>query len=84
MTIDFGNPGEVKFTMNQYITNLITECPDDLTTGVSSTPASAHLFQVNDMADNLLPKLKLTTISQQNSYTYASTHDPTYRWLWHS
>ena len=55
MTINFGMPGAVQFTMDQYIKNLITEYPPKLTTGLSSTPAGTHLFQVNEIEGKLPP-----------------------------
>ena len=44
MTIDFSEPGKVKFTMHDYIENLLDECTHDMSR-TASTPAANHLFQ---------------------------------------
>ncbi len=56
MNIDFSTPGEVSFEMTKYIDKIISAFPEKIT-GVSSTPASDHLFQVRPSADaKLLPE----------------------------
>jgi hypothetical protein len=52
MTIDFSEDGKVKFTMFDYIENLLEGAPDDMD-GTAVTPAGVHLFDVNDSADKL-------------------------------
>jgi hypothetical protein len=52
MTIDFSVDGKVKFIMNDYVEVLIDEIPEEFT-GHAATPASNHLFQVNDKAEKL-------------------------------
>jgi hypothetical protein len=47
MTIDFSDPGKVKFTMIDYIQRLLDEAPADMD-GISPTPASLHLFTINE------------------------------------
>jgi hypothetical protein len=46
---DFTKQGKVVMTMNDFIEELLKECPDDLTT----TPAAAHLFMINPDCDKL-------------------------------
>ncbi len=56
MNIDFSTPGSVTFEMTKYIDKIITAFPEKIT-GVSSTPASDHLFQVRPIADaRILPE----------------------------
>jgi hypothetical protein len=50
MNIDFSTPGSVTFEMTKYIDKIITAFPEKIT-GVSSTPASNHLFQVRPLAE---------------------------------
>ena len=45
MTIDFSDPGSIKFDMIPYISKILTGFPEKIT-GVSSTPATGHLFDV--------------------------------------
>ena len=45
MNINFSEPGSVKFDMIPYISKILTGFPDKIT-GVSSTPAADHLFDV--------------------------------------
>ncbi|KAI2495312.1 Reverse transcriptase (RNA-dependent DNA polymerase) [Fragilaria crotonensis] len=56
MTIDFSVKGKVKFTMIDYIENMITELPADMS-GTVRSPASSHLFDVNDDAEKLNTEL---------------------------
>jgi hypothetical protein len=44
MTIDFSTPGKVKFSMIDYIQNMLNELPEDMD-GESATPAANHLFE---------------------------------------
>ena len=46
MTIDFTTPGQVKFTMIDYIDDFLSELPDDMR-GTAVTPAAAHIFETN-------------------------------------
>ena len=55
MTIDFSEPGKVRFSMKDFIREIISECPDELLRGVSSTGAANHLFNVNPDAIKLEP-----------------------------
>ena len=45
MTIDFSEPGSVKFSKIPYISKILTGFPEKIT-GVSFTPAADHLFDV--------------------------------------
>ena len=56
MTIDFSVQGKVKFTMIDYIENMITELPANMS-GTVRSPASSHLFDVNDDAEKLSTEL---------------------------
>ena len=60
MTIDFSEKGKVKFIMNDYVENLIDEIPEEMS-GTAATPASNHLFSVNEKAEK---------ISDENSEKY--------------
>ena len=53
MTIDYRDKGKVKFTMLDYIDQLINEMPLELTSGSSATPAGNHLFNVDPNAKSL-------------------------------
>jgi hypothetical protein len=44
---DFSTSGKVVMSMEDYISNLLEETPDDLIKGMASSPASNHLFDVN-------------------------------------
>jgi hypothetical protein len=52
MTIDYSEKGKVKITMIPYIKNMLAKIPIDMA-GESATPASSHLFQVNEDAQKL-------------------------------
>jgi hypothetical protein len=57
MTIDYSKAGRVmKFTMNDYVKNLIEDAPEDMT-GTAATPGAHHLFTVNDDAEKLSSKM---------------------------
>ena len=53
MTIDFSKEGKVRFTMREYIKELLTECPNKLMKGTSSTSASEYLFNINKNSTKL-------------------------------
>jgi hypothetical protein len=53
MTIDYSYQGQVRFTMFDYIANMLEAIPDDMK-GESATPAGAHLFQINEDDPTLL------------------------------
>jgi hypothetical protein len=55
MTIDYTAPGKVTFSMNDYVENLLEECPDDML-GTAATPAAKTLFEINDAAPKLEPE----------------------------
>ena len=53
MRIDYSAPGQVAFTMFDFIDEILAEAPDDLMKGVSSTPASNHLFTTDRKAQEI-------------------------------
>ena len=53
MTIDYSEPGKVKFKMDDYVERLLLECPDDMN-GTAVTPAADHLFKVNEKDPEIL------------------------------
>ena len=56
MTIDFSSPGSVAFDMIPYINKIFSDFPEKIT-GVTSTPAADHLFQVRPVnKTKLLPE----------------------------
>ena len=52
MTIDFSEEGLVKFTMYDYLEDILAESPDDMK-GIAVTPAHSKLFQVNQECEKL-------------------------------
>ena len=48
MTIDFSEKGNVKFTMIDYIQEMLDEQPDNMDVGESVTAAAEHLFTVDE------------------------------------
>ena len=44
MTIDYSVDGQVTFKMSDFVDEIVKETPEDLTKGVSTTPAANHLF----------------------------------------
>ena len=53
LRMDFSEKGQVVLTMHDFISELLKEVPDELLRGPSSSPASNHLFQVNEAAMKL-------------------------------
>ena len=47
ITIDFSEKGKVKFTMYDYIANILEELPEDMKTGEAAKPAGNNLFNTN-------------------------------------
>ena len=52
MTIDFSEDGKVKFSMIDYVKNMLDSLPADMD-GEAATPASKFLFEVNEDAEKL-------------------------------
>jgi len=52
MCIDYMAKGKVKILMYDYIDKMLTELPSDMN-GVSTTPATLHLFNMDDGAQKL-------------------------------
>lgn len=50
MNLDFSTSGEISIDMIPYINKIITAFPEKIT-GVQSTPASDHLFQVRPSSE---------------------------------
>jgi hypothetical protein len=48
MTIDFSDKGKVKFTMIDYVQELLDEKPNNMEVGEAVTVAAEHLFTVDD------------------------------------
>jgi hypothetical protein len=54
MKIDYSNTGKVMFSMQEYIKNLLEECPDELLkAGTATTPAANHTSNINPNATKL-------------------------------
>ena len=47
MVIDFTATGKVGFSMPKYVEELLSEAPEEIMKGSSTTPAASHLFQTN-------------------------------------
>ena len=55
MQLDFTKNGKVKFTMDNYVVDMVRDFhPHDKTTWTVKTPTAEHLFRVNDNAVPLL------------------------------
>jgi hypothetical protein len=52
MTIDYSTDGKVMIRMDDYVENMLEEVPEDMS-GTATTPAAAHLFKVDDTAEDL-------------------------------
>jgi len=52
MCIDYTVKGKVKISMYDYIDRMLTKLPSDMN-GLSTTPATLHLFKVDDGAQKL-------------------------------
>ena len=46
-TIDYSMPGKVVFCMEDYIDQMMDECPEDVLKGSPMSPAANHLFDIN-------------------------------------
>ena len=53
MVLDFSTPGKVKFSMVDYIKEMLDELPEDMA-GEAATPAANHLFEVNEATSEML------------------------------
>ena len=60
MMIDYSEPGHVSLTMPEYIDGVMNKMPVSLLKGTLTTPAAAHLFNINPIA-HLLPKTDAVT-----------------------
>jgi hypothetical protein len=52
MTLDYSTPGKVSIRMDDYVRDLLNDAPEDMG-GVAATPASNHLFTVNNSPEHL-------------------------------
>ena len=53
MSLDFGNKGEVRISMEHYIDMMLHDAPKEMD-GISSTPVVVHLFKTNPEDPKLL------------------------------
>ena len=53
MTIDYSTLGKVVFRMEDYIDQMVDECPEDLLKGAPTSPAANHLFDINPLCEKL-------------------------------
>ena len=52
MNIDFSEEGKVKFTMEDYIKEMLEELPEEMN-GTAPAPAASHLFDMDETAEIL-------------------------------
>ena len=52
MTLDYSTIGIVRISMHKYVDNMLAESPSDMN-GVYKTPATEHLFIVDEGAKKL-------------------------------
>jgi hypothetical protein len=45
--INYGEIGKIKFTMYDYLEDILSEMPDDMN-GTALTPATDHMFETED------------------------------------
>ena len=51
MKIDYSNAGKVVFSMQEYVKNILEECPDELLkAGTATTSAASHILNINPSA----------------------------------
>jgi hypothetical protein len=55
ITIDYSEIGKVKFTMYDYLEDILSEMPDDMNS-TAPTPASDHMFEKEDDSQALNEK----------------------------
>ena len=53
MVIDYSTPGQVSFSMPEYVDKLIKETPSEMLGRTVQTPATLHLFKINNDAVKL-------------------------------
>ena len=58
MKLDFSRPQKVIFSMEPYVEQVLLGCPHGLGQGPASTPAAAHLFEVDVTAKKLTDEAK--------------------------
>jgi hypothetical protein len=56
ITIDYGEKGKVKFTMYDYLEDILAEMPADMK-GTAPTPASDNLFNVDEVSCHALTSI---------------------------
>jgi hypothetical protein len=56
MTLDYTQPNKVIINMDQYVNELLDNVPEDYGTGIATTPAATHLYDVNPDAEKLEQK----------------------------
>jgi hypothetical protein len=65
MRLDFSVPGKVRFTMIDYIKEMLAELPEDMD-GEAPTPASNHLFDVNEKSAEMQLDKKTADLFHHN------------------
>lgn len=82
MKIDYRRKGKVTFLIENYIKQIIEEAPYNME-GIAKTPATCHLFNVNDRAKTLQEeKRSYSTTWWLSFFTYAAECDKTYKQPW--
>jgi hypothetical protein len=56
MNLDFSKESKVIVTMDTYIQGVLDEAPEDMS-GIASSPAASHLFQINNLNPERLEKV---------------------------
>jgi hypothetical protein len=84
VTIDYSEPGKVKFIQKDYVDGILEEAPSDFD-GTATSPAANHLFRVNDEAEKLDDeRAKVYHRSPPKFFIFVSVHDPISKLQCHS
>ena len=79
MTIDWSEENMVKFTMYDYLEDILLEAPDDMN-GTDVTPAAQNLFHVDEESPDLDDKTAdFFHRMVARFYTQPSVHDRIYK-----
>ncbi len=78
MNIDFSTPGNISNDMIPYLNKVITEFPEKIT-GVASTPAADHLFQIHPPT-----KSRILPESQAIAYHHTTAQFLFLSWVRHN
>ena len=63
MMLDYSVRGKVKLSMYDYIKKIIEEAPEEMT-GTAKTPATGHLFTINENCEKLSEKRRKVSTMQ--------------------